>query len=57
MKLRVTLMTENDKHVGDEVTDERILGAAEMGWNTLLKMLSGPDGEEAYVENVELVER
>ena len=57
MKIRVTLMTENDKHPNEEITNEEIVKTAKVGWDTLLKILSGPDDEEAYVERIELVER
>lgn len=56
MKIRVTLMTENDKHPDESSTDEAIVKAATIGWNALLAMLSKTN-DKAVVENIELVER
>lgn len=56
MKLRVTLITENDKPVPDNVTDEQMEIATKCAWNILLDTLKDKD-EIAYVEECELVER
>ena len=58
MKIRVTIMTENDKHRPD-LTKESIENSAKFGWNLLLKeLLYGyeDESESAYVESCELVE-
>ena len=54
MKIRVTIMTENDKHRLD-VPKEKIEQVARTGWNQLLTDLT-PSDEKAYVESCELVE-
>ena len=56
MKLRVTLITENDKPVPDNVTDEQMEEATKFGWGIVLNMLKD-QGEIAYVEECELIER
>lgn len=57
MKVRVTLMTENDKHVFDEsVSDEKIQKLTELGWGLVADMFSNDD-EICIVEKVEVVER
>lgn len=55
MKIRVTLTTENDKHLPG-YSKEEIEAEAKDGWDTLLSaMLFGLD-DKAYVESCELVE-
>lgn len=59
MKLRITIMTENDKHVDEkfsQYTDEDIERITAAAWQTAFIMMSG-EGEKAIVENVELIER
>lgn len=56
MKIRVTLMTENDRDVPENMTDEEFERLAVVGWDALLAMLKGDD-EVAYVGKCELVER
>ena len=56
MKIRVTLMTENDRDVPENMTDEEFERLAVVGWDALLATLKGSD-EVAYVEKCELVER
>lgn len=52
MKVRVTLMTENDKHPG--VNSEQVKQA----WDMLAKMLNTLSSDENMkVESVEIVER
>lgn len=56
MKVRVTLMTENDKHmpVSSKEEAERI---CRQGWDYLCKLiLSGHEGEKATVESIEVIE-
>ena len=56
MKIRVTLMTENDKHnVLSKEQKEKVEIAAKAMWQILLKHLED-DGETITVENVEVVE-
>lgn len=56
MKIRVTLMTENDKHV--DASKEEIERQAKIGWDMVIKMIlsASLSRENAYVESVELVE-
>ena len=56
MKVRVTLLTENDKHV--DLSKEELEKEAKRGWDAVanfLTILSG--GEKATVEKVEVVEQ
>ena len=58
MKVRVTLMTENDKHVDESVSDEKIQKLAELSWSVVADTLSNYDGDDiTIVEKVEVVER
>lgn len=54
MKVRVTLMTENNKHINEDISDEEIQKIAEDTWNIFIKMLND---DKAYLEKVEVVER
>ena len=53
MKVRITIMTENDKHVSEP--KEKIERNAQVGWQMLMNSITG-NGEKATVESVELVE-
>lgn len=53
MKIRVTIMTENDKHIDNP--KEEIEKVAKTAWNQLLCVLAGSE-KTAYVESCELVE-
>ena len=55
MKIRVTLMTENDKHLSG-YSKEEIEAEAKDGWDTLLAALLFGMNDTAYVESCELVE-
>lgn len=55
MKIRVTLMTENDKHLPG-YSKEEIEAEAKDGWNTLLAALLLGCDDTAYTESCELVE-
>lgn len=58
MKIRVTLMTENDKHIPPEViSDEELLKKIKQGWDLLLAMINAQGNESSVVENIEIVER
>lgn len=54
MKIRITLMTENNKH--SDATDDKLRELATSAWNMLLVAVSADDGK-GYVESVEIVER
>lgn len=56
MKVRVTLMTENDKHVDENISDEEIQKQVEWTWNLATSVLS-VDNDVCIVEKVEVVER
>ena len=53
MKIRVTIMSENDKHIPD-LSKETIEAIAKTGWQIVLDSLGSDD--IAYVESCELVE-
>lgn len=55
MKLRITLMTENDKHLPNYSAAE-IADAAHAAWQLLLDTLADPH-EKADVESVEVIEK
>lgn len=57
MKVRVTLMTENNKHISEDISDEEIQKIAEYTWNIFIKMLNDDPDDKAYLEKVEVVER
>lgn len=55
MKIRVVLMTENDKHV--DLPKEQIEESTKAAWELLFKMLiANSPSEKAIVESCELVE-
>lgn len=56
MKIRVTLMTENDKHLNESYTNEQIEEEAVKAWKLVSDMLS-VNGESMRVEKCELIER
>ena len=59
MKIRVTIMTENDKHLDEKYSKELVEQKAKDGWDFVLKAmsLSSDKNETAFVENCELVQR
>lgn len=57
MKIRVTLMTENDKHLDEKYTKEQIEEMTKRAWDLLLSMLNQDPSENAFVESCELIER
>jgi hypothetical protein len=60
MKIRVTLMTENDKHLDESVSKEMVEEKTKLVWETLMRMLhdySEDENEVVTVEKCELVER
>ena len=57
MKVRVTLMTENNKHINEDISDEEIQKIAEDTWNIFIKMLNDDSDDKAYLEKVEVVKR
>lgn len=55
MKIRVTIMTENDVHSPNPIPE--IEAAATSGWTMLLSALTGgASRDKAYVEKVEVIE-
>ena len=55
MKIRVTFMTENEKHLN--ITKEEILKNTKVGWEIICKMLNSYNPEEKItLEKCELVE-
>lgn len=59
MKIRITIMTENDKHLDEKYSKELIEQKAKDGWDFVLKLLaiSSDENETAFVESCELVEK
>ena len=59
MKIRITIMAENDKHLDEKYPKELIEQKAKDGWDFVLKALaiSSDKNETASVERCELVER
>ena len=59
MKLRVTIMTENDVHPKDEHTNEKLEAVASVGWQLLLDTLLKDvvENDRVIVEKCEVVER
>lgn len=58
MKIRVTLMTENDKHL--DIPDDQLRAVAEKAWNWMLSnfnMFKLDPSDHATVEAVEIVEK
>lgn len=53
MKIRVTLMTENDKHCG--LPKEKIEEVARGAWEMFLCMLNR-DNDRNFVEKIEVIE-
>jgi hypothetical protein len=53
MKIRVTIMTENDAHL-EGVSKERIERTAQAAWQLFFDAM--PDKDDAYVESCEVVE-
>ena len=59
MKIRITIMTENDKHFDEKYSKELIERKTKDAWDLVLKMilLQSKENETASVESAELVER
>ena len=59
MKIRITIMTENDKHIDEKYSKELIEQKTKDGWDFVLKALaiSSDKNETAFVESCEMVER
>ena len=59
MKIRITIMTENDKHFDEKYSKELIERKTKEAWDLVLKMilLQSKENETASVESAELVER
>ena len=59
MKIRMTIMVENNEHLDEKYSKELIEQKTKDGWNFVLKglALSSENIETALVESCELVER
>ena len=59
MKIRLTIMAENNKHLDEKYSKELIEQKTKDGWDFVLKglALSSENIETALVESCELVER
>lgn len=59
MKIRVTMLTENDEHLDESITKEEVESKALLGWTIAMNMLTAAGGkyEKATIESCELVER
>ena len=59
MKIRLTIMVENNKHLDEKYSKELIEQETKDGWDFVLKglALSSENIETALVESCELVER
>ena len=59
MKIRMTIMVENNEHLDEKYLKELIEQKTKDGWNFVLKglALSSENIETALVESCELVER
>ena len=59
MKVRLTIMVENNKHLDEKYSKELIEQKTKDGWDFVLKglALSSENIETALVESCELVER
>lgn len=58
MKIRLTIMTENDKHVDESVySKEEVAYQTKIGWQALFDMFSIKSyGDRATIESVDVVE-
>lgn len=56
MKIKLSIVTENDKHFSDNISDDKIKAVAGKAWLMLLNMMCDK-GESAYIESVEVLER
>lgn len=57
MKIRLTIMTENNKHLPDNVATDDIVPKITEAWDNMLNVLGSVNNDRAYVESVEFVER
>lgn len=55
MKIRVTLLTENDKQLTPEVTEENVRASWELLFS-MIEAVSNDPSEKATVEKVEILE-
>ena len=54
MKIRVTLMTENDQHV--PIPKEKLEQIATESWENVVKLLNEISSDNTYLERCEVVE-
>lgn len=58
MKVRVTLMTENNKHINEDISDYEVQKMAEDAWLLFIIALNEKTGDDkVYLEKVEVLER
>lgn len=59
MKIRVTLLTENDKHFDESLSKESIEKITKEGWQLIMDLFCKDcdDNSTAIVESCELIER
>jgi hypothetical protein len=56
MKIKLSIVTENDKHFPDNISDDKIESVTGKAWLMLLNMIRDKD-ESVYIESVEVLER
>lgn len=56
MKIRLTIMTENDKPIDDKYSTEEVEEKTKKAWDFVLNLLA-QNGEKVIVEKCELVDR
>ena len=55
MKIRLTIMTENDKHIDSDISKEKMERTVSSAWEYILHQMAD-DGEKAIVEKCEVIE-
>lgn len=57
-KIRLTIMTENDKHIDEKYSVEKIEALTKKSWEWIFNTMINPlSSDKATVEKCELVER
>ena len=56
MKIKVSFVTENNKHLRDDISNDKIEAVTGKAWLMLLNMMRDKD-ENVYIESVEVLER
>lgn len=57
MKVRVTFMTENNEHIGDDISDEDLHRKTQAAWEAFAAILTIRGSDKMSVEKVEIVEK